>query len=96
VPAGRHPQTVAVRLRIHRFAGGAFVLWGGARRDVARIAIRFEDGRGTTIRPVQGGVLYAPTRARLRPGHRPARAVVTDRSGGTVLSVSLGAERRWR
>jgi hypothetical protein len=74
--------------------GGASGIWNGrVRPDVATVELRFADGHTTTIKPIQGFILYAEPKTQTELGHGMIEAIARDASGKEVGDEKLTAPK---
>jgi hypothetical protein len=62
---------------------------GAAGKNVARVDVRFSDGRTAPAQLYKGAIFYLIPRANYAPGHRPAELVGRDAHGRIVARMRL-------
>ena len=92
--AARRPREIAVfPNQIGSAPKGMLLLWGDVGADVARLELRFEDGRVERLPLVRGWTLYQVAPADFAAGRRPVEVVGRDAAGEVVGRNGLGP---WR
>lgn len=74
-------EVVPIRLGIR--ARSLTLLWGHAGRDVASLAVRFQDGTMTRLPLTDGVFFHVFSRQRWLVGHRPALVIARETDGRT-------------